>query len=486
MNKMKMKSLLTVMITGSLFLAGCETLSGVGDRVSNLNPFAGDDKEGQGEVAGENERISILSLDEQLVVSGSIKPEEVVLPAPYVNVDYPQVGGNAAHAVQHPVASGSLSRIWSKNIGKGSSRKGRVLAPPVIAGGRIAVMDGNNRVAVLEEGTGNKLWDYKIEVQSRGKTRKGKVSLVERFSDPLSFRDQGGRDKESVGGGVAMADGKVFATSGLGVITALDAVTGEVVWRTPTRTPMHSAPTVSGGRVFAVSDDNELFAFNANTGEVIWTYQAIVETARMLTVPSPAVIDDTVIAPFASGELVAMRVQNGGVLWQDALSADGQLTPLSSLNDISAGPAIADGYVVATAQSGVMNAFDLRTGQRIWTQPAGSIGFPWVAGDFVYSVTTAGEVICVSKIDGTVVWIQELQAFKNVKKRKKRIAWSGPVLASKRLVLFSSRGDMVTINPYNGTIISQDKVTGDVFIPPAIANETIYVVTDDAKIVAFR
>jgi len=67
----------------------------------------------------------------------------------------------------------------------------------------------------------------------------------------------------------------------------------------------------------AVSDDNEIFAINSDTGDVLWTYQAIIETARMLTSPSPAIVDDVVIAPFSSGEIVALKAQNGGVLWQD-------------------------------------------------------------------------------------------------------------------------------------------------------------------------
>ena len=149
------------------------------------------------------------------------------------------------------------------------------------------------------------------------------------FETLFHFLDGSGTDKESVGGGIAVENGKLFVTSGLGVVSGLDSKTGEEIWRTVTRTPMHSAPTSAGGRVFAVSDDNELFAFNAETGEVIWTYQGIVESARMLTAPSPAVVGDTVISGFASGELIALRVQNGSVLWQDALSSAGQLTTLS-------------------------------------------------------------------------------------------------------------------------------------------------------------
>ena len=478
-------SKVTFSLLAALMLGGCSTLGGVGDAIDGINPFSKSDASEINE-DGDTDRISILELDETLQVTGEITPDQVQLPPAYVNTDWPQVGGNPAHVVQHTAASGNLDKIWSKDVGKGSARKGRVVAPPVIANGQIFTMDGNNRIASFSEQNGARIWEYKVKVQERERTRQGKTGIVDRIRDPLSFTDKGGRDKESVGGGVAYADGKLFVTSGLGVVAALDPLSGEEIWSRETRVPMHSAPTSKGGRVFAVSDDNELFAFNANSGEVLWTYQGIVESARMLTAPSPAVIDETVIAPFASGELVALRVQNGGVLWQDALSSAGQLTPLASLNDIASGPVIADGYVIATAQSGVISAFDLRTGQRIWTQPSGSIGFPLIAGDFVYSATTEGQVVCFSKLDGKVVWIQQLQAFKNEKKRKKKIAWSGPVLAGDRLVVMSSHGQAVVINPYDGSVINDFKVGGDVFVPPVIANETIYVLTDSAKLIALR
>lgn len=476
---------LTLSLTAAFLLGGCSTLSAIGD----LNPFDKSEenaKAAQGDVAGDTDRISILELNETLKVSETLTPDQVVLPPAYANTDWPQVGGNPSHVVQHTGATGNFDKLWSKDAGKGSARKGRVVAPPVVAGGRIYTMDGANRVTAMDANTGDRIWDIKIALEERQKTRRGKTGIIERVRDPLTFLDGSGTDKESVGGGVAVADGKLFVSSGLGVMAAFDAQSGDEIWRRVTRVPMHSAPTAAGGRVFAVSDDNELYAFNANTGEVLWTYQGIIESARMLTAPSPAVVGDTVISGFASGELIAFRVQNGGVLWQDALSSAGQLTPLASLNDIASGPVIADGYVIASAQSGVTSAFDLRTGQRVWTQPAGSLGFPLVAGDFVYSATTDGQVVCMSKLDGSVVWIQQLQAHKNAKKKKHRIAWSGPILVGERLMVMSSQGKAVTLSPYDGSIISEFKVGGDVFVAPIIANETVYVMTDSAKLIALR
>ncbi len=464
-----------------LMLPACATLD-------KVNPFSkGDQQVDQGDIPDHSDRLTILSLGDKLTIGTEITPADVKLPAPYVNTEWPQPGGNQYHAMQHTAASGPLTTAWSKDIGKGSSAKGRVVAQPVIANGVIYAMDGSNMITAMQESNGDKLWSLRVAVESTGKTRKGKTGVIERVKRPFTlFGDKGGDDVEAIGDGLSYDSGRLFVSSGYGAMLSLDAQTGAEIWRTKTRTPLHSAPTVSGGRVYAVTDDNEIFAFDADKGEVLWTYQAIIESARMLTSPSVAVVDDVVIAPFASGEIVALRAQNGGVLWQDALSSSGKLTPLSSLNDIGAGPVIADGYVFATAQSGVLSAFDLRTGTRIWSQPAGALGYPAVAGEFIYVVTTGGNVVCMSRTDGSVVWMTQLDVYENAKKKKHRIAWTGPILAGDRILVAGSNGQGVTLNPYNGTVKRSFKIGDSVFIPPIVANETVYMLTDDAKLVALK
>ena len=467
-------------VLAALLLSGCSTLS-------SLNPFDDGDARGdQGDVPEDSRRISILELSDTLRVAENAAPGSIVLPPPYVNTDWPQPGGNGANVVQHTGATGPLTTVWSEKVGDGSDRKGFVAASPVIANGTIFVFDADNTVHAVSEADGSDLWSFKLEKQAGEATRTQGTSIIDRVRDPVSVLDGSGRDKDSVGGGVAVDGGTVYVTSGLGLVTALDAATGAQRWVRPVRTPLHSAPVVSANRVFAITDDNEILAFDARTGEVLWTYQGIVETARMLTAPVPAVVGDTVIAPFSSGEIIALRAQNGGVLWQDALTSTARLTPLASLNDIAFGPVVADGFVIASAQSGVMTAFDLRTGQRIWSQPAGTLGMPWVAGDTVFAATTDGKIAALSKLDGTVQWVQQLQTFEKPEKRKDRVVWSGPVLAGERLLVASSNNQLVVLNPFDGSIIEQRKTGGDVMVPPVIANQTVYLLTDDAKLIALR
>src|SRR5262249_53708067 len=81
----------------------------------------------------------------------------------------------------------------------------------------------------------------------------------------------------------AAAGGRVFVTTGFGFAAALDATTGNEVWRAEAGAPFHAAPTVAGGRVYAVTNDSELIAFDAATGAQQWNYQAIAEPARILS-----------------------------------------------------------------------------------------------------------------------------------------------------------------------------------------------------------
>ncbi len=468
----------SVVLGAALLLSGCSTLS-------SLNPFGGGEGADQGELPEDARRIPILELSDSLTIANPGAPN-VVLPPAYVNTDWPQAGGNVQHVVQHTGASGSLVKVWSKDVGDGSGRKGFVAAAPIIANGVIYVFDADNTVRAFNEADGASIWSYKLEKAAAASTRTQGTSIIDRVRDPASFLDGSAADKNGVGGGVAYDGGIIYVSSGLGLVAAIDGQTGEPIWVKSSIVPMHSAPVVADGRVFAITDDNEIFAYSAADGEVLWTYQGIVETARMLTVPAPAVVGDTVIVPFSSGELLALRVQNGGVLWQDSLSSSARLTPLASLNDIAFGPVIADGYVIASAQSGVTSAFDLRTGQRIWSQPAGTLSMPWVAGDVVFVATTDGKVAAMSKLDGSVQWIQQLQTYRKPKDRKDRVVWSGPILAGQRLVTVSSAGRMVVMNPMDGSIIEERKLGGSFMVQPVIANETIYLLDTDAKLTALR
>ena len=450
---MTLKRNLTVfalVVATSAGLSGCAS-------ITNLNPFKGK-ASGNKVQASAGERISIIAFDEQLNISDALKGVDFYLPDAVARTDWPLPGGTPEQSVEHLAAGANLDIVWKRSIGKGSDRRVHLTAPPISADGVIFTMDAEAGVSAHSVNGGAEVW-----------------------STNLALRDR--RDREAFGGGLAYADGKVFVTSGYRFIAGLDAKTGALLWKTPVEAPIHAAPTVSGGRLFVVSTDNELLTVDTATGALGWNYQALVEPARILEATSAAISGDTVIAAFASGELIALRTGNGNDIWSEVLSRASRTNALSEIRDIPGRPVIYRGDVFAVSHSGVFAATDLRTGTARWSLPISGISTPLPVGDVVYVVSKPGEVICVSRETGQVYWIVDLN---KDRKKKQRAAWSGPVLASNQLIIVSSTGELVALNPKTGAVEKTVKLGTPALLSPIAVNDTLYLVGDKGVLLAIR
>lgn len=407
------------------------------------------------------ERISVLAFDNTLSADPRLADVDVILPRPYVNPDWPEAGGYPGHAMHHLALDGPLERLWSVKIGKGGSRNKPLMTNPVVGDGRVFTIDPNAAVDAFDAASGKRLWKWRIK--------------SEQESRAVAF-----------GGGLAYAKGRVYATTGYGYVVAIDAATGAELWRTNTGISLRGAPTVRGGRLFAPTYDGQLFALSTDDGKVLWYHVAIAESAGMLGTASPAVTGNTVIAAFASGELSALRVENGRENWTDTLSRTGRTTPLASISDIDGLPVIDDGRLYAISHSGRMVAIDVRTGERVWERNIGGVQTPWIAGDFIYLVTNEGEVVCLAKRTGRVRWIKGLQRYEDPDDKKVIVRWSGPALGGDRLILVASNGYAISLSPYTGDILGALKISGRAFLPPIIAGNTLYILTNDGRLTAYR
>jgi outer membrane protein assembly factor BamB len=139
-----------------------------------------------------------------------------------------------------------------------------------------------------------------------------------------------------------------------------------------------------------------------------------------------------------------------------------------------------------------MAVTDLRTGAVRWQLPVSATTSPWPAGDVVFVVDQAGEVICASRDSGQLYWITDLNkpppAAKRGKKPPKRVraAWSGPILASNRLITVSDKGEAVALDPKTGAVEKRLKLGDDSLLSPIAANGLIYIATQKADLIAIR
>jgi len=415
---------------------------------------------GEEEEILEGERVSVLELTQELAPDPDVANRVISLPAIVDEADWPQLGSNPRHLPGHRSLGSSLTRLWASNIGAGSNRNRRLVNPPIVADGRVVVMDAAGVVAALDSETGRELWRV-------------------RAADPEE-------DSVPLGGGVAQSDGVVFVSTGFGEIVALDADNGGLVWRAEANGPLRAPPTLAGGRLFVTTVDNQLEARNAENGELQWTHTGIVEPAGLLGGSNPAVDDSTVIAAYSSGELFALRLQNGRPLWSDSLAAIRRVGALTNLADIRGAPLLEDGRVVAISQSGRMVALDLRTGERIWEQSVGGTQTPVSIGDFIYVLTNTNQLVALASDNGLIAWVTALPSWANPEKRRGPIVYAGPVLAGGRLSIVSSTGELLQFDAVTGQEADRLPLPSGSTIPPVVAGRTLYVLSDNATLSAFR
>lgn len=421
--------------------------------------FGGKDDDDKNKPTGR--RISVLTLEKALEADPRIANLRVEVPRAYANLAWPQPGGSPTNVLQHLALPKELKRVWSVDIGEGSDGRARLNSVPVITDGRIFALDTRATVRAFDEKTGKHIWEKELTPEDE-------------------------RSYVGFGGGVASDANRVYVTTGFGYVHALDAATGKEIWKRLIGVPIRMAPTVFRGRVYVVTTDNQIHALKTSDGLVVWSQRAIAESAGVLSATSPAAGGELVVAPFTSGELIAFRAENGSQIWSDTLSRAARFTALSGLDDIAGRPVIDNDRVIAVSHSGRMVSIDIRTGERVWTDNIKSVQTPWVAGEFIYLVTLDAELVCISRRDGRIRWITKMRRYRDKKDKDDPIQWAGPVLAGDRLYVVSSREQAVAYSPYTGEEVYRFELRDDAFLPPVVANKTLYILTDDGHLTAYR
>lgn len=432
----------------ALTLTACETLDGLFQGATDRERLPG-------------ERIPVIDLEQQLDADPALAATPVVLPKPYRNAEWPQPGGSSFNAMYHLEASGPLALAWRAEAGEGASQTTRVTASPVVGGGRVYTMDAFGAVGAFDAASGAPVW---------------RVTLVPEEVDP----------EKGIGGGVAFDNGRLFVSSGFGFVAAFDAATGAEVWRHTTQLPVRSAPTVADGRVYAITQENKLLVLGVADGKVLWDHAGIGEVAGVLSSTSVAAQGEVAIVPYTSGEIYAIRVQNGRVAWSDTLSSSARQVSLAVLSDIAGRPVIDRNLVFAVSSAGTTAAIDLRSGARAWTRNFGGVNTPWAAGDYLYVLTADAKLICLLRADGRVRWIAQLPRFLDEEDKSGPQNWSGPMLVSDRLLAVSSEGQVASVSPYTGEILGQITLPAGAEIAPVVADGTVYILTNEAELIALR
>jgi len=400
-------------------------------------------------------------LPETNILAASPDAPPVTLPAPVTLETWPTVLATPAHAPGNIAGPTGLQKTWEAAIGTPGGYRQPLSASPIAAMGKIFTFDADANVAAFSATSGAQLW--------RTKTRPKHNS------------------EQNLSGGIAYANGTIYASTGYAELLSLDAGSGAINWRQPLDLPARTAPTICGPIIALIEQNDILLTFDAQSGTPGWRFLGDVQNVvTSVAVSGPPAYDSGIIvAGFSSGTLAALDANSGTPLWEQSFSsAYGQASPLD-FSDIVAAPVIANGVVYAVGLGQNMQAIDLRSGAKVWGTNTSGAQPLYAAGEFLYVLDNTQLLAAIHADDGLVAWTSQMPAFKNTKKRKNPIAWSGPIMVNNLLLLTNDHAELALVDPLTGHLTNTAKLPFAADMPPIITNGFLVQLTRDARLTAY-
>lgn len=414
---------------------------------------------------GKRESIrSVLQDGETVALAAETEdaPRAISLPSAQSNTEWTQGIGSPSFRVAHPALSASPQRVWTANIGTGDSRRHRITADPIVAGGLIYTLDAKALVTATST-SGDTVWQQDI----------------------TPYRDDAGA---ATGGGISYKDGRLYVSLGYGALVALDAATGNELWRQNLEGTGSGQPTAFGDLVYVTSGDDTGWALRAEDGRIEWQLSASPDVNNVLGAPAPAVSDDLAIFAFGSGEIQAVFRRGGLRRWDASALGQRFARALGAVGDVTGEPVISGNRVFIGNQSGRIVALNVDSGAREWTAREGAVGPVVPAGDSIFAISELGELLRLDASDGTRIWGTQMPHF--VKDRPKRraeiFAHHGPLLAGGRIHVASNDGLLRSFDPESGALVNTVEIPAGATSAPVVAGGVLYVVSTNGQLHAFR
>ncbi|EMQ4856439.1 outer membrane protein assembly factor BamB [Morganella morganii] len=346
--------------------------------------------------------------------------------------------------------------VWDKSVGDGIGKYYSHLSP-AWEGSSIYAADRNGLVKALDADSGVEIWSVNLAEKT------GFLSA----SIPAMLS-----------GGLTVSGEHLYVGTERGTLIALNANDGEIAWTANAGGEVLSRPEVSEGLVLVHTGNGLLQAFDTATGEQRWSLNLDTPSLSVRGESAPAVAMGAAFVGGDNGRVSAVMLGQGQLIWQQRISQATGTTEISRLNDVDMTPVVADGRVYAIAYNGNLVAMDMRSGQILWKRDFGSVNELVLDGESLYVVDQNDNVYGLRAADGVTMWSQDKLLHRNL---------SAPELFNGYLVMGDGEGYLHWLDTSNGQFVAQNKLSSSgILSRPSVAGDKLMVQARDGRLYLLR
>jgi outer membrane protein assembly factor BamB len=209
---------------------------------------------------------------------------------------------------------------------------------------------------------------------------------------------------------------------------------------------------------------------HVNLGDNTWLRLAWHFDAEVPVNASPAVVDGVAYVGDTLGQLFALDVQNGGLLWTWTVPSHGA---------IRGSPAVdpAHKLVIVSASDGTLNAVTASTGSLVWSKMVGGqLTAPVFGNGFVYVASSTGQLLSFVEASGALSWSASLAS--SVAAAPSLDTTHGMVIVGE------ANGELVALSSGTGAPAWTFPTGGAVEAAATISGNVVYVGSGDGSVYA--
>ncbi len=283
---------------------------------------------------------------------------------------------------------------------------------------------------------------------------------------------------ESLSGGVGAGGSLVLVGTQRGSIYAYD-IAGKLQWIARLSSEVLSAPKYYDGTVIVRTGDSRIFGINANDGSRKWVYDRTTPALALRSSAGIVVDSGAVYAGFAGGKLVAVRADNGKLLWEASVAQPKGVTEIERIADITSLPVVDGPLVYAVAYQGRIAAVDRVSGRVVWNRDISSLTGLSVEDGRIFVSHAMGSVYALDYTTGKTFWRQA--ALKNRQ-------LTAPLSMGSLVAIGDIEGYVHFLNRDDGALASRIKTNNSPIMPQlaSINSNTVLVQTRDGGVFSIQ
>ena len=248
---------------------------------------------------------------------------------------------------------------------------------------------------------------------------------------------------------------------------------GELNWSKNNIYPFNSDIKKHKNKIFVIDYKNTLRCFNISDGNECWN----LKTEDSFTISnskfSLIVINDKVIFSNSIGDITAVDIETGVIIWQLPTQSS---SIINETYNFKISKLVSDGNsIIFSNNKNEFHSIDVKTGTINWINEINSNITPIITGNLIFTVSNEGYLIVIEKNKGNIIRVTDL--FNNYKlKKRKNIKPVGFAIGNTNLYLTNSDGKMIIVDLSLGNIVNIEKISGDFVSKPFIVNENLFVI----------